>query len=153
MLICSSCGRENESTFRFCPGCGTELVDRSGSKRRQLATLLFCDISGSTAMGERIDAESVREMMLQYFHAMRAAIERHGGTVEKFVGDAVMAVFGVPDAHEDDPLRAVRASWEMQQVMDALNDEFRRRFDSRLALRIGVNTGEVIAGSSTSRQA
>jgi len=153
MLICSSCGRENESTFRFCPGCGTELVDRSGSKRRQLATLLFCDISGSTAMGERIDAESVREMMFQYFHAMRAAIERHGGTVEKFVGDAVMAVFGVPEAHEDDPLRAVRASWEMQQVMDALNDEFRRRFDSRLALRIGVNTGEVIAGSSTSRQA
>jgi class 3 adenylate cyclase len=153
MLVCSSCGRENESTFRFCPGCGHELVERSGSKRRQLATLLFCDISGSTAMGERIDAESVREMMFQYFHAMRGAIERHGGTVEKFVGDAVMAVFGVPEAHEDDPLRAVRASWQMQQVMDALNDEFERRFGSRLALRIGVNTGEVIAGSSTSRQA
>jgi class 3 adenylate cyclase len=109
-------------------------------------------MSGSTAMGERVDAESVREMMFSYFHEMRSAIERHGGTIEKFVGDAVMAVFGIPTAHEDDAMRAVRAAWEMQQRMPALSDELERRYGSRIALRIGVNTGEVIAGDASTRE-
>ena len=103
-------------------------------------------------MGERVDAESVREVMFRYFHTMRAAIERHGGTVEKFVGDAVMAVFGVPVAHEDDALRAVRAAWEMQQLVVGLNEELLRRVGSTIALRIGVHTGEVVAGDSTGRE-
>ena len=77
------------------------------AERRKLATLVFCDLSGSTAMGERVDAETVRSLMLSYFHEMRGALERHGGTVEKFVGDAVLAVFGVPEAHEDDALARV----------------------------------------------
>jgi len=115
--------------------------------------MLFCDLSGSTAMGERMDAESVRELMFSYFHEMRGAIERHGGTVEKFIGDAVVAVFGVPLAHEDDALRAVRAAWEMQQRVGRLNEELEGRFGSRIALRIGVNTGEVVAGDASSRQA
>jgi class 3 adenylate cyclase len=152
MRICPSCGRENEPDFRFCPACGADIEAGQGSERRQLATLLFCDVSGSTAMGERLDAESVRDIMFMYFHEMRSAIERHGGTVEKFIGDAVMAVFGVPTAHEDDPMRAVRAAWEMQQHMSVLNEEFARRFGSQIALRIGVNTGEVVAGDATSRQ-
>ncbi len=76
--------------------------------------MLFCDVAGSTGLGERLDAESVREMMLRYFDEMRQAVERHGGTVEKFIGDAVMAVFGVPVAHEDDAVRAVRAALEMR---------------------------------------
>lgn len=104
-------------------------------------------------MGERVDAESVRDLMFRYFHEMRGAIERHGGTVEKFIGDAVMAVFGVPIAHEDDALRAVRAAWEMRQRLDELNVELERRFATRIALRIGVNTGEVVAGDASSRQA
>ena len=104
-MICASCGQENPEGFGFCGRCGSPLATKT-EQRRKPATLLFCDASGSTAMGERLDAESVRELMYSYFHEMRSAIERHGGTVEKFVGDAVMAVFGVPEAHEDDPLRA-----------------------------------------------
>jgi class 3 adenylate cyclase/tetratricopeptide (TPR) repeat protein len=104
-------------------------------------------------MGERVDAESVRDLMFRYFHEMRSAIERHGGTVEKFIGDAVMAVFGVPVAHEDDALRATRAAAEMRLRLTGLNDEFELRFGTRIALRIGIETGEVVAGDSTSRQA
>jgi class 3 adenylate cyclase/tetratricopeptide (TPR) repeat protein len=103
-------------------------------------------------MGERVDAESVRDLMFRYFHEMRSAIERHGGTVEKFIGDAVMAVFGVPVAHEDDALRAARAASEMRVRLGGLNDELERRFGTRIALRIGIETGEVVAGDSTSRQ-
>jgi class 3 adenylate cyclase len=84
--------------------------------------------------------------MFRYFHEMRDAIERHGGTVEKFIGDAVMAVFGVPDAHEDDALRACRAAHEMQRRIVELAPELERRFGTRLQARIGVNTGEVVAG-------
>ena len=152
MRICPSCGRENDSSFRFCPACGTVVELGPEAERRQLATLLFCDVAGSTAMGDRMDAESVRDIMFEYFHEMRSAIERHGGTVEKFIGDAVMAVFGIPTAHEDDPIRAVRAASEMQQRMSVLNEEFARRFGSQIALRIGVNTGEVVAGDVSSRQ-
>ena len=110
--VCSSCGRESPEGFRHCGYCGTQLT-APVSERRKLATLVFCDLSGSTAMGERVDAETVRSLMLSYFHEMRGALERHGGTVEKFVGDAVLAVFGVPEAHEDDALRACRAALEM----------------------------------------
>ena len=108
--------------------------------------MLFCDVSGSTAMGERLDAEAVRELMFIYFHEMRGAIEGHGGTVEKFVGDAVMAVFGVPDAHEDDPLRACRSAVEMQGRLAELNERLVIRYGSQLAMLIGINTGEVVAG-------
>ena len=100
-------------------------------------------------MGERVDAETVRSLMLSYFHEMRGALERHGGTVEKFVGDAVLAVFGVPEAHEDDALRACRAALEMQARLASLNEELERRFGTRIALRIGVNTGEVVAGDAS----
>ena len=113
---------------------------------------MFCDLSGSTATGERLDAETVRSLMLSYFHEMRGALERHGGTVEKFVGDAVLAVFGVPEAHEDDALRACRAALEMQARLESLNEEFEGRFGTRIALRIGVNTGEVVAGDASSRE-
>jgi class 3 adenylate cyclase len=149
---CRQCGQENPDGFRLCGMCGTPLVAEE-PERRKLATLLFCDMSGSTAMGERVEAESVRELMSRYFDEMRSAIERHGGTVEKFIGDAVMAVFGVPELHEDDALRAVRAASEMRDRLAALNEELERRFGTKIALRIGVNTGEVVAGDSSLRQA
>ncbi len=109
-------------------------------------TLLFCDMSGSTAMGERLDAESVRDMMQLYFRTMRTIIERHGGTVEKFVGDAVMAVFGVPQSHEDDAVRAVRAAHEMQLRAGELSADLMARYGSGIGVRIGVNTGEGVVG-------
>jgi class 3 adenylate cyclase/tetratricopeptide (TPR) repeat protein len=148
---CPSCGRESPEGFRHCGFCGAALVVEP-VERRKLATLVFCDLSGSTALGERIDAEAVRSLMLTYFGEMRAALERHGGTVEKFVGDAVLAVFGVPEAHEDDALRACRAALEMQARLSALNDRFERQVGKRVALRIGVNTGEVVAGDASSRE-
>jgi class 3 adenylate cyclase/tetratricopeptide (TPR) repeat protein len=103
---------------------------------RKVVTVVFCDLSGSTALGERTDPEALRTRMRGYYEQMRAILERHGGTVEKFIGDAVMAVFGVPVAHEDDALRAVRAAWEMRAAVSALG----------LLARIGANTGEVVAG-------
>lgn len=126
--------------------CGARLAVATGRERRKLATMLFCDVTGSTAMGERFDAEAVRALMLRYFDEMRKAIERHGGAVEKFIGDAVVGIFGVPVAHEDDALRAVRAAAEMQERASRLNEEFERGFGLSIALRIGVNTGEVVTG-------
>ena len=113
---------------------------------RKTVTVLFCDVSGSTAMGERLDPESTRRVMSRYFEAMREAIERHGGTVEKFIGDAVMAVFGIPVVHEDDALRAVRAAADMRSALVELNEELERDWGVRIESRIGVNTGEVVAG-------
>ena len=104
-------------------------------------------------LGERLDPEAVRQMMARYFDAMRQVLTRHGGTVEKFIGDAVVAVFGVPTAHEDDALRAVRAASEMRHAMVALNADFERAWGVTLRVRIGVNTGEVIAGDPSLGQA
>ena len=134
-------------TARFCNACGTPLAGEQ-DQRRKPATLLFADVAGSTALAERIDAEAVRELMLAYFREMRSAIEAHGGVVEKFIGDAVVGIFGVPAAHEDDALRAVRAAAEMQDRLATLNARLERRFGAQLSVRIGVNTGEVVAGGS-----
>jgi class 3 adenylate cyclase len=111
-------------------------------------TVVFSDIAGSTALGERLDAESLRGLMSRYFAEMRAVLERHGGTVEKFIGDAVMAVFGIPVVHEDDALRAVRAAAEMRAALIPLNEELERERGVRIEMRVGVNTGEVVAGDS-----
>src|SRR5881275_3658706 len=127
MPTCPNCGTENPEGFRFCGRCRSPLAE-AAPERRKTVTVLFCDVSGSTALGERLETEAVREVMLRYFDEMRAAIERHSGVVEKFVGDAVMAVFGVPVAHADDALRAVRAAVEMHERLGVMNDEFERRF-------------------------
>jgi class 3 adenylate cyclase len=119
---------------------------------RKTVTAVFADVTGSTALGERLDPESTRGVMSRYFDEMRSAVERHGGTVEKFIGDAVMAVFGVPVVHEDDALRAVRAAEEMLEVLGGLNAELERDWGARLEIRIGINTGEVVAGDPSSGQ-
>lgn len=110
-------------------------------------TVVFADVVGSTAMGEQLDSEAVRGLMMRYFEAMRAVITRHGGQVEKFIGDAVMGVFGLPHVHEDDALRAVRAAVDMRAGLDRLNTEVTPTWGIALQLRTGVNTGEVTAGS------
>ncbi|TML52906.1 MAG: hypothetical protein E6G15_10035 [Actinobacteria bacterium] len=148
MTTCPLCGHENVASARFCNGCGMRLAAEQ-DQRRKPATLLFADVAGSTALAERIDAEAVRELMLDYFGEMRSAIEAHGGAVEKFIGDAVVGVFGVPAAHEDDALRGVRAAAEMQARLETLNARLERRFGVRLSVRIGLNTGEVVAGDTS----
>ncbi|MGH2579133.1 MAG: adenylate/guanylate cyclase domain-containing protein, partial [Actinomycetota bacterium] len=107
---------------------------------------------GSTNLGEKLDTEALREVLSAYFSEMKAVLERHGGTVEKFIGDAVMAVFGLPVLHEDDALRAVRAAYEMKQTLTRLNDTLETRWGVRLENRTGVNTGEVVAGDVTTGQ-
>jgi class 3 adenylate cyclase/tetratricopeptide (TPR) repeat protein len=147
VLICSSCGRHNSDDARFCSGCGAELGAAGTREVRKTVTVLFADVTGSTALGERLDPESLRHVMARYFDAASACVERHGGTVEKFIGDAVMAVFGVPTVHEDDALRALRAATELREVLASLNDELERDYGVSLQLRTGVNTGEVVTGT------
>ena len=113
---------------------------------RKTVTVLFADVADSTGLGERLDAELVRRLLSGWFEEARAIIERHGGTVEKFIGDAVMAVFGVPRTHEDDALRAVRAADELRDSLDRANEQLERDHGFRLVARVGVNTGEVVTG-------
>ena len=129
-------------------GCATPLDDAARPLEvRKVVTVLFADLRGSTAIGERLDPEAVRRVLISFYDAAREVIESHGGTVEKFIGDAVMAVFGVPLVHEDDALRGVRAAAELQEVLGRMNDELlRAKYGVGLELRIGVNTGEVVAG-------
>src|SRR5437016_1907645 len=139
MAACSNCGQENLDGARFCHACAAPLAEGASTAHevRKTVTVVFCDIVDSTPLGERLDPESLRRVMSRYFGQMRAALEAHGGTVEKFIGDAVMAVFGVPTLHEDDALRAVRAAAEMRDALPELG----------IQARIGVDTGEVVTGT------
>ncbi|MEX2293978.1 MAG: adenylate/guanylate cyclase domain-containing protein [Acidimicrobiales bacterium] len=152
MGSCDRCGTEQPESAKFCSECGARL-DTGKAAQRKLATILFCDVVGSTALGEDLDAESVREVMLQFFGAMRKVIELHGGTTQKFIGDAVMAVFGVPIAREDDALRAVMAGLEMREELNALNEVLRGVYGLDLSVRIGINSGTVVAGDAMQDEA
>jgi class 3 adenylate cyclase/tetratricopeptide (TPR) repeat protein len=120
---------------------------------RKTVTIVFCDVVDSTPLGESIDAETYRRVISRYFLEVSRVLERHGGTVEKFIGDAVMAVFGIPTLHEDDALRAVRAAAELREALARLNEDLHGEYDVQLGIRIGVNTGEVIAGDPSGGQA
>ena len=137
MATCHSCGAENPDGFKFCNACGWASDEEPPSEQRKTVTVLFCDLTGSTALGETIDPERLRTLLAGYFERMKSIVERHGGSVEKFIGDAVMAVFGVPTVHEDDALRAVRAAAEMRDALPELGFQG----------RIGVMTGEVVTGT------
>jgi class 3 adenylate cyclase len=150
--ICSHCGEENPDRFPRCGFCGTPFAVAPAREVRKVVTVVFSDLKGSTDLGERLDSESLREVMTRYFDVMREALEGHGGTIEKYIGDAVMAVFGLPTLHEDDALRGVRAAAAMQAGLVTLNDELERRWGVRLQNRTGVNTGEVVAGDPTTGQ-
>ena len=157
MINCSACGGEVPDQFRFCGWCGVALVtaEPAGPSHETLrsVTIVFSDLKGSTSLGEQLDSEALREVMTRYFDEMSLALEKHGGTIEKFIGDAIMAVFGMPIAHEDDALRAVRAAHEMKERLAVLNVELEQRYGVTLANRTGVNTGPVIAsGETASRQ-
>ncbi len=148
MSACPACGAPHGDGAKFCSECGTTLLPPAAeAQTRKTLTALFCDVTGSTALGERRDAEVLRQVMTSYFAAMRRVLERHGGNVEKFIGDAVVALFGVPVLHEDDALRAVRAASEMHVALAELNAELDSSYGVRLEIRVGVNTGEVVVGS------
>src|SRR5436309_2552296 len=138
MTICPSCGEQTPEGFPRCANCGAALEAPSPTReQRKTVTVLFCDVTGSTALGESTDPEALRALLARYFQRMKTIVESHGGNVEKFIGDAVMAVFGVPQTHEDDALRAVRAAVEMREALPELG----------VQARIGVDTGEVVTGT------
>ncbi|MBV7248149.1 adenylate/guanylate cyclase domain-containing protein [Streptomyces sp. MW-W600-10] len=173
-MNCLSCRQDLPPTARFCSSCGTPCTTASGATdtagtpaaaatasavvpagdERKPVTVLFCDLVGSTALSGVLDPETLRTVTLRYFEAMSAEIVARGGTPEKFIGDAVMAVFGVPVVRDDDARRALAAALGMRRALARLNEELTATLGIELATRIGVNTGQVVAGSdATARQA
>ena len=149
-LTCPSCSEGMPDEFRFCGYCGMALRASEGERAsHRTITVLFCDLKGSTTLGESLDSESLREVIAQYFERVRGVIERNGGEIEKFIGDAVMAVFGFPRQREDDALRAVRCAAEMKQALADLNHDLARTRGITLTNRTGVNTGAIVAGDPT----
>ena len=139
MSDCAACGHELPEDAKFCLECGAPVATTVPSReQRKTVTVLFCDVAGSTELGESTDPEALRAVLARYFERMKKIVERHGGSVEKFVGDAVMAVFGVPVVHEDDALRACRAAVEMRDALPELG----------IRGRVGLNTGEVVTGTA-----
>jgi len=150
LRLCPACGQENPESFRLCGMCGSTLAVVAGFREsRKTVTIVFADPKPTTLSGERPRPEALRDVMSRYFEVMRTSLEQHGGTVEKFIGDAVMAVYGLPVRHEDDAVRAVRGAAAMQAALPALNEEFRRLWGLELQNHIGVNSGEVIAGDAS----
>ena len=142
MIACAQCGRENPDDARFCNGCGAALgADAPAREERKVVTAVFVDLVGSTARAEQLDPEDVRALLRRYHETLRRELERYGGTVEKFIGDAVVAVYGAPTAHEDDPERAVRAALAVRDAIARLNE---RDEALDLHVRIGVATGEAL---------
>jgi class 3 adenylate cyclase/tetratricopeptide (TPR) repeat protein len=152
VLVCPHCGQQNPAGARFCNACAAPLA-ADGPNVRKTVSIVRCDVTGSTALGERIDPEPLREIMTRYYDEMRSVIERHGGMVEKFIGDAVMGIFGIPVLHEDDALRAVRAAGEMREALRELNQELSRERGVELSVRTAVMTGEVMASEPAGGQA
>jgi adenylate cyclase len=166
---CASCGSTIRAKDRFCPSCGTPIAAAQAPapasaaptsaslqvtaehsdallEQRKVVTILFADLSGSTPLAEKLDPEELRGILGSYFGALARQIQRYEGTIDKYIGDAVMAVFGAPISHEDDAERAIHAALAMQASIVRLNDDLDRKYGVRLSLRIGVNTGEVVAG-------
>ena len=168
---CANCGAAIRAKDRFCAKCGTPIAAAQAPERtaaapaptsaslqvgtdssdalleqRKVVTIIFADLSGSTPLAEKLDPEELRGILGSYFGALSRQIQRYEGTIDKYIGDAVMAVFGAPISHEDDAERAVHAALAMQASIVLLNDDLDRKYGVRLSLRIGVNTGEVVAG-------
>ena len=135
MKVCPSCGRENPADARFCSNCATPIAEPAPAREeRKIVTVLFADLVGFTSRAEKLDPEDVRALLSRYHERVRSELERFGGTVEKFIGDAVVAIFGAPSAHEDDPERAVRAALAVREWAS----------DQTVQVRIGITTGEAL---------
>ncbi|MFN0073170.1 MAG: AAA family ATPase [Chloroflexota bacterium] len=159
--LCPRCGTGNDAGDRFCGECGAALdpattaqslaggsnTNQITSDERRPVTILFADIAGFTALSEQMDAEEVRDLTTECFRRLVSRATSLGGTVDKFIGDAVMLLFGAPTAHEDDPVRAVRAALAIQDALEVFNSEVAAKRGLKLGLRIGIETGEVVAGT------
>src|SRR5829696_7258 len=150
MPTCAMCDGGYSGDARFCPHCGTALSELAPARvsARKVVSVLFSDVRGFTELGDRLDPESLHELVGRWFYEAHRIIARHGGTVEKYMGDAVMGVFGIPVVHEDDALRAARAALEMRASLTKLNEELVGRWGVQLEVRTGINTGEVVVGEA-----
>jgi class 3 adenylate cyclase len=146
MPACPTCGSSIDADARFCSRCGASLAPDPALITRKTVTVLFTDLEDFTPLTHRIDQEALHDLMSRYFEAMQQAIYDHGGRVEKFIGDAIMAVFGVPQLHEDDALRATRSALGMREALGELNRELRSEWGEALHARYGICTGEVAFG-------
>ncbi len=146
-MRCPNCGRENPDDAKFCAYCGAGLppLPAATSEERRIVTVLFADLAGFTTLAESMDPEDLRAVVARFYNLVAAEVARFGGTVEKYVGDAALAIFGLPDLHEDDAERAVRAALAAQDALTGLNDQLAREGGPQLGMRIGINTGEVVA--------
>jgi len=147
--VCSSCGMHNPTEFRRCGTCGADLSAKKSRETRKTVTIVFADVGALTRSGERLAPEALKDVMEQVFEIARQAVERHGGTLAKFIGDAVMAVFGLPVRREDDALRAVRSAIDLKVGLGKLAESLEREKAIRVDVAIGVNTGEVAAGHAS----
>ena len=153
-LECPQCGKILPLLAKFCNQCGQRLEEVAEAEKqvpeadgeRKHVTVLFSDLSGYTALSEKLDPEEVKEITSRIFSEISQVISKYEGFVEKFVGDAVMALFGVPKAHEDDPLRAIRAAREIHELVDALSPELEKRIGQPISMHTGINTGLVVTG-------
>ncbi|MEE8396144.1 MAG: adenylate/guanylate cyclase domain-containing protein, partial [bacterium] len=155
-MECPRCNQQNRAEARFCDGCAFDLQAGDGapgpspvSGERKQATVLFSDLAGYTAMTEKLDPEEVREIMGRIFGEAERLVARYGGAIEKYIGDAVMAVFGVPSAHEDDPVRAVRAARELHQFVVRISPEIEKKTGAPVTMHSGINTGLVVTGGQS----
>lgn len=153
-MKCYNCNAENKKESKFCNQCGINLEDNAipaslhiKSERKQ-ATILFSDLSGYTALSETLDPEEGKEIISNLFSEITKVINKYEGTVDKFIGDAVMALFGVPITHEDDPVRAIKAALEINQLVEGLSSQFEEIIGKRLTMHTGINTGLVVTGES-----
>ena len=154
LIICPQCDFENLPEDNFCGECGHKLDEAEevpkalpeAEGERKYVTVLFSDLSGYTAMSEKLDPEELKEITTSIFSQISKVIEKYEGFVEKFVGDAVMALFGVPKAHEDDPIRAIRTAREIHELVDATRPEVEKRIEQPISMHTGINTGLVVTG-------
>jgi len=155
-IVCSSCGAINRGGSKFCNECGcslekleeTQATDTCIESERKHVTILFSDLSGYTAMNEMLDPEEVREIMSQLFGEITETISTYGGQIEKFIGDAIMAVFGIPKIHEDDPIRAIKAATEIHAIVDSFSPKIESKIGRKLTMHTGINTGLVVTGEA-----
>lgn len=148
---CPACGEVSDARARFCASCGEPLSSEERSRQeRKVVTFLFVDLVGSTALAERVDPEILRDVLFRYYRHVTGVIKSLGGTTEKFIGDAVLGVFGLPRVSEDDALRAVRAAAEISRSLSTLNAALQDQYQLEIAIRIGVNTGEIVVGEGAS---
>jgi class 3 adenylate cyclase/tetratricopeptide (TPR) repeat protein len=154
ILICPQCKAENLPPGKFCGDCGQRLEEHPtkeesispSDSERKYVTVLFSDMSGYTAMTEKIDPEEVKEIMGKVFGEISKLVAKYDGFIEKFVGDAVMALFGVPKSHEDDPVRAIKAAREIHDIVSSISAQFEKRIEKRLVMHTGICTGLVVTG-------